>query len=156
MNFCEIKLFSETNKKFKIQYFENRLYIESNNIPEELIYHYNTTTVNPGCTEDRLFINVSTNCKTDTQCFSNKCIDNTCKRNVEANIKRCDFICKRPNVFTPNPHCYTNCGRMIGDDCTKDEDCSFKFCYHGSCFEDNYRPSEGDDIELVTNLERNL
>ncbi|OUM59713.1 hypothetical protein PIROE2DRAFT_14684 [Piromyces sp. E2] len=184
--------------------YTHTISIESNDIPDELINRFNTTTVNTGCTENRLYyckddvcacldkdltkpfielpdkngyihryilipyvydyeyikayytksnnntnINLSTNCKTDTQCFSNKCIDNTCEYNAEANIKRCDTICKRPTVFTPSSPCYIYCGRMLGEDCTKDEDCSFKYCYKGRCSEDNYRPSEHDDIEYV-------
>jgi len=44
-------------------------------------------------------IHVSTDCKIDVQCYSNKCFNNTCIYNVEANIERCDTLFTRHTSF---------------------------------------------------------
>jgi len=90
---------------------------------------------------------VSIDCKIDTQCFSNKCIDNRCTYNADANVERCDFIYTRPTTFTPKQE-YLNCGRMIGESCSKDADCSFKDCENGRCYINHYEPSEIDALWL--------
>ena len=66
-------------------------------------------------------IHVSTDCKTDTQCFSNKCINNTCTFNIEANIERCDVLYTHPTVSSRSEE-YVNCGRMLGESCNRNDD----------------------------------
>jgi len=58
-------------------------------------------------------ISVSTDCKLDSQCFSNKCLNNTCTYNVEANVERCDLLYTHHTIHSPS-EVYTNCGRMLG------------------------------------------
>ncbi|ORX35518.1 hypothetical protein BCR36DRAFT_263374, partial [Piromyces finnis] len=86
-------------------------------------------------------IDVSTDCKTDTQCFSNKCFNNTCTYNVNANVESCDTIYTETTLFSEsNSDIY--CGLMVGESCTKDIDCSFKACYNGTCHKIQYIPTD--------------
>jgi len=92
-------------------------------------------------------IHVSTDCRTDAQCFSNKCLNNTCTYNVEANIERCDTIRTRHTLSSPSKE-YTNCGRMVGEVCTKSSDCSFNSCSNGECSFGNYGHYDTDVIKV--------
>jgi len=57
--------------------------------------------------------NTSTECTKDAQCFTNKCVNNTCTFNENGNITRCR---------------YGRCGRFIGDPCLNKNDCSEGEC----------------------------
>jgi len=93
-------------------------------------------------------IHVSTDCKTDNQCFSNKCFNSTCTYNINANVERCDMLYTKPTLSSPS-NSYINCGRMIGESCTKATDCSFKNCnIRGECSSGHYEPSETNVVTL--------
>jgi len=91
-------------------------------------------------------IHISTDCKTDTQCYSNKCFNNTCTYNVEANVERCNLLYTHPTLFSTVKE-YMKCGRMIGESCTKNSDCSSNIC-DGNCYYNSYKPSESDSFML--------
>ncbi|ORX40405.1 hypothetical protein BCR36DRAFT_339126 [Piromyces finnis] len=91
-------------------------------------------------------IHVSTDCKTDSQCFSNKCINNRCIKNLEVNIEHCVSLYIRPSAFYSSYIGYTKCGRMPGEPCIKNSDCSSNKCYRGTCITNNYTPSDSDGI----------
>ncbi|OUM62487.1 hypothetical protein PIROE2DRAFT_11242 [Piromyces sp. E2] len=93
-------------------------------------------------------INISTNCKTDTQCFSNKCINNSCVFNINSNVERCDTLYEKPFLDTVSKE-YTHCGRAVGESCTKNSECSFDNCDNGICSDSHYVPSEYDRFEVV-------
>ncbi|OUM57699.1 hypothetical protein PIROE2DRAFT_17225 [Piromyces sp. E2] len=145
-----MKNFYFTNKYIQYGYI-GTISIESVDIPDKLIYHLNTITSYIKNKPPKFYryilttyatgyeniisqyidshnnsetIHVSTDCKIDTQCFSNKCINNSCTYNAEANVIQE----------------YMNCGRMIGESCSKDTDCS--------CFNNHYEPSEIDALDL--------
>ncbi|ORX50355.1 hypothetical protein BCR36DRAFT_412379 [Piromyces finnis] len=92
-------------------------------------------------------IHVSTNCTTDSQCFLNKCIENTCEHNIKANVERCDIVYTKPSIFSHGKE-YLNCGRMLGEICLKDSDCSFNSCKGITCSDIRYIPSDTDVIDL--------
>ncbi|OUM61996.1 hypothetical protein PIROE2DRAFT_11811 [Piromyces sp. E2] len=93
-------------------------------------------------------INVSTNCKTDTQCFSNKCFNNSCVFNINSNVERCDTLYEKPFLDTVSKE-YTHCGRAVGESCTKNSECSFDNCDNGICSDSHYVPSEYDRFKVV-------
>ena len=159
--------------------YEYTINIESNYIPDEFIYYFNSTT---GFNKNKLFSNkikrgvkhtyfcknnmclriedynikpfiefpdengyihkyiltpyndsnnetnfVSTECKNNTQCLSNKCLNKTCTYNEKSNIERCDVMYTAVTLFSFSEE-YVYCGKMIGESCTKNSECSFKLC----------------------------
>ena len=87
-------------------------------------------------------IHVSVDCKGDNQCFSNKCVNNACTYNANSDVQRCDVIYTEATIFSHSEK-YINCGRMLGESCTKDTDCSSNICFRdGKCLENTYRPSD--------------
>ncbi|ORX42218.1 hypothetical protein BCR36DRAFT_254592, partial [Piromyces finnis] len=62
--------------------------------------------------------NTSTECNKDAQCFTNKCVNHTCKFNENNIITRLRYGRK---------------GRFIGDPCVNDNDCSEGEC-NGECY----------------------
>jgi len=85
-------------------------------------------------------ISVSTDCKTDTKCFSNRCFNNVCIYNENANVENCDTLYTKPPLFSEKER-YKYCGRMLGESCTKDIDCSSKYCKDNTCHKNYYEPS---------------
>ncbi|OUM56394.1 hypothetical protein PIROE2DRAFT_19011, partial [Piromyces sp. E2] len=157
--------------------------IESNDIPDELIYHFNTTnsiikndsqniisftrfTENPTiiCNTDNPHYfsyaygyksiisnyeyynndtHVSVACKNNIQCFSNKCVNNTCTSNIEANIERCDTLYTEKTIEK-----YLHCGHMLHEYCTENIECSFNNCSYNKCSDIHYIPSESDTVVI--------
>ncbi|ORX49572.1 hypothetical protein BCR36DRAFT_254448, partial [Piromyces finnis] len=116
---------------FCILFFQNGythiITIESDNIPYEYIYHLNVTTNSIECvfyckicnrseTQFNRYIlhpyvmyhnptisnNTSTECNKDAQCFTNKCVNHTCKFNENNIITRLRYGRK---------------GKFVGDPC---------------------------------------
>ncbi|KAL6600835.1 hypothetical protein U3516DRAFT_84354, partial [Neocallimastix sp. 'constans'] len=164
--------------------------VESEDIPEKLIYHYNTlktfekTDNRKGiCKYDVCFnlmlkkpfielpdtngtlhiyivepyqahynvnkemLPFSTKCKSNEQCFSDKCVNNTCIRNLQANILRCDTLYTHPHLFISQKS-FIHCGRMLGDSCDKNDECSSNYCEEPYCYENPYQPSDTDTMNL--------
>ncbi|OUM63776.1 hypothetical protein PIROE2DRAFT_9640 [Piromyces sp. E2] len=71
---------------------------------------------------------ISTECTKDAQCFTNKCVNNTCIFNENNIITRCR---------------YGRCGRFIGDPCVNKYDCS-----EGDCDRKCYIPDPPKIREL--------
>jgi len=69
-------------------------------------------------------------CKNDSECLYNKCIDNHCVFNDEAQVVHCDTIY---NFFALFEYSYIHCGRGYHDPCNKNNECSSKKCMKGSC-----------------------
>ena len=91
--------------------------------------------------KDNKTIHVSTDCKTDTQCFSNKCFNNTCTYNENANVVRCDPVYEvQKTLLSESYTLNVYCGRMLGEYCTKNTDCSYKSCGDNRCQVNNYVP----------------
>jgi len=170
--------------------YEYTINVESNYIPDELIYHFNTTTslnknnllnsksnrgiecsfyckndiclavkqnnikpfiefpdengyihkyiLNPYTNDykknlyeyndsNNKTILVSTECKNDTQCLSNKCLYETCTYNENSNIERCDVMYTKATIFSSSEE-YIYCGKMIGESCKRNSECSYKSC----------------------------
>jgi len=40
------------------------------------------------------------NVKTDEQCFSNKCVENTCRYNAESDMEYCNDVYTKPTIFS--------------------------------------------------------
>jgi hypothetical protein len=118
----------------------NYILVPYTDINNNFIYNDDNSTNNET-------IYVSTNCKTDLQCFSNKCIANECTYNVDSNISRCDYVYVKPSVFSKQKH-HHHCGRMLGEKCTKHVDCSFEQCDNGICSMNYYVPSESDNLTI--------
>eukprot|EP00833_Pecoramyces_ruminatium_P002575 jgi/Orpsp1_1/1176607/evm.model.c7180000058289.1 len=66
----------------------------------------------------------------------------------EFNVEPCDTLYTKPTIFSHHFKEYLYCGRMIGEYCTKDEECSFKNC-DGWCSDIHYVPSDTDDLMLA-------
>jgi len=93
-------------------------------------------------------ISVSTDCRTNSQFFSNNCNNNTCTYNSESDVERCDILYTKPSVNTDSKR-YNYCGRMIGELCTNDLECSFKNCDSHICSNNYYEPSESDAFAVA-------
>ncbi|KAL6593398.1 hypothetical protein U3516DRAFT_917247 [Neocallimastix sp. 'constans'] len=89
----------------------------------------------------------STKCKSNEQCFSDKCVNNTCIRNLQSKISRCDTLYTRPHLFISQKKSI-HCGRMLGDPCDKNDECSSNYCEKNYCYENPYRPSDTDTMNL--------
>jgi len=74
--------------------------------------------------------NISIMCKSDSECFFNKCIDNNCVFNKESTIYHCDIIYKYFAIFE---HSYVHCGKTYNDVCTNNNECSSNKCQEGIC-----------------------
>ncbi|ORX51834.1 hypothetical protein BCR36DRAFT_254909, partial [Piromyces finnis] len=94
---------------------------------------YNKSNLNYIETINNETVHVYIGCKTDNQCFSNKCVNNICEFNDEANIERCDTLYIKSNFFSQRPKHYTHCGRFPYFSCTKNEECSFNTYNGGEC-----------------------
>ncbi|KAL6597579.1 hypothetical protein LY90DRAFT_629380 [Neocallimastix californiae] len=72
-------------------------------------------------------------------------------------LNRCDNIYTKRTIFS-NSILYSYCGRMVGEYCTEDADCSFKNCQknkkcsskncEGMCSSIHYEPSDSDTVTL--------
>jgi len=97
--------------------------------------------------------NISVICKTDSECFFNKCIDNNCVFNKESPIYHCDIIYKYFAIFE---HSYVHCGKTYNDVCTNNNECSSNKCQKGICNTYIKIPDESTDsgktIETVYSL----
>ncbi|ORX52629.1 hypothetical protein BCR36DRAFT_286464, partial [Piromyces finnis] len=73
-------------------------------------------------------------CTKDSQCLTNKCIDNYCRFNDEVIIIHCGEIASF-NAFKNkyNTYTHTHCGKLYGDTCNNDDECSSKSCTNGTC-----------------------
>jgi len=94
-------------------------------------------------TENNKNVSVSTDCKTNSQCFSNKCVNNLCDFNINSNVKRCDIVYEKPSLNSSGKE-YIKCGRMVGEYCTNNSDCSFNNCVNKKCSDIHDKPSEWD------------
>ncbi|KAL6595870.1 hypothetical protein U3516DRAFT_817613 [Neocallimastix sp. 'constans'] len=94
--------------------------------------------------DDLLF---STKCKSNEQCFSDKCVNNTCIRNLQTNILRCDTLYNRPHLFISQKSSI-HCGRMLGNPCDKNDECSSNYCEKNYCYENPYQLSDTDTMNL--------
>ncbi|OUM57343.1 hypothetical protein PIROE2DRAFT_17711 [Piromyces sp. E2] len=86
---------------------------------------------------------ISVACKNNIQCFSNKCVNNTCISNIEANIERCDTLYTEKTIEK-----YLHCGRMLNEYCTENVECSFNNCSNNRCSDIHYIPSESDTVVI--------
>ncbi|ORX65994.1 hypothetical protein BCR32DRAFT_272679 [Anaeromyces robustus] len=95
--------------------------------------------------------NVSVDCKTDDQCFSDNCVNNMCTYNANSDVERCDIVYTRPTIFSSTKE-YVNCGRMIGEFCTKDSDCSTNNCSESDreCLDIGYIPSDTNELTVLS------
>jgi len=73
---------------------------------------------------------LSLKCNNDSECLYNKCIDNHCVFNDEAQVVHCDTIY---NFFALFEYSYIHCGKGYHDPCNKNNECSSKKCMEGSC-----------------------
>jgi len=95
------------------------------------------------------------NVKTDEQCFSNKCVENTCRYNAESDMEYCNDVYTKPTIFSQSKKKKKKkkkkkdlyCGRMVGEYCAKNSDCSYKNCTGGRCSDIHYEPS---DVDVIT------
>ncbi|ORX41607.1 hypothetical protein BCR36DRAFT_310523 [Piromyces finnis] len=110
------------------------------------INYYETTITNFIESNKNETIHVSTDCKTDNQCFSNKCINNRCVKNLEVNIEYCDTVYLGLSCFIFSHIYYNKCGRMSGESCINNSDCSFDKCYKGTCVENINKPSDSEGL----------
>ena len=83
-------------------------------------------------------------CTTDSQCLSNKCIDNCCVFNEETPVVHCDNIYSYPTLFRDRSS-YMHCGKAWRDTCKTDDECSSKICFDvGYCNMQMNGPKQSD------------
>ncbi|OUM62837.1 hypothetical protein PIROE2DRAFT_10758 [Piromyces sp. E2] len=82
-----------------------------------------------------------TKCTKDTQCLSNKCVDNYCRFNDESPIIHCEDI-PSYNVFQNSYNSYIHCGKIYRDTCKNDDECSFLTCEKGMCGRELFKYSD--------------
>jgi len=87
---------------------------------------------------------ISDNCTNDSQCLSNKCIDNCCIFNDKVPIVHCD------NIYLGYRKSYMYCGKAYLDNCTIDEECSSQICYNETCRMQLHGPSDSDTMPTDT------
>ncbi|ORY54063.1 hypothetical protein LY90DRAFT_507942 [Neocallimastix californiae] len=107
--------------------------VESDDLPYEYAYHVNTTTNSIEECEfclASLSDKTSIRCTKDSQCFTNKCVNNICVFNENGDIKLC-----------VDGHC----GRFMGDPCTTRDECAEGDC-DGVCHYPE-QPEGESDIE---------
>eukprot|EP00833_Pecoramyces_ruminatium_P009501 jgi/Orpsp1_1/1183533/evm.model.c7180000085632.1 len=68
----------------------------------------------------------STLCSSNSECFSDKCVNSYCVFNDEL-VSSCDSIYISPSIFTER-HSYMHCGRVLNEPCENDDECSSKKC----------------------------
>jgi len=61
---------------------------------------------------------------------------------ADSDVERCDVMYTENIVFMSNKE-FVHCGKMLGDSCTSNEECSYKNCFHEVCIEHHYIPSDG-------------
>jgi len=71
-------------------------------------------------------------CKNDSDCLSNKCVNNFCVFNDETPIEHCDDIYTEPG-FLRFRSSYMYCGKAAGDSCKDNNECSSKKCLSNIC-----------------------
>ncbi|OUM57677.1 hypothetical protein PIROE2DRAFT_64865 [Piromyces sp. E2] len=64
-------------------------------------------------------------CYNDSDCFYNKCIDNTCVYNGDSSVTHCDTIYKYFAIFE---YSYIHCGKDYGEQCNESNECSSNIC----------------------------
>ncbi|ORX78048.1 hypothetical protein BCR32DRAFT_247470 [Anaeromyces robustus] len=70
---------------------------------------------------------VSVQCEYDSQCLSNKCMNNHCIFNDNNPIEHCDSIYSY-NQFLDRRTSYIHCGKPYLDSCENNDECSSKKC----------------------------
>jgi len=91
---------------------------------------------------------VSYECTTDSECLSNKCINNYCVFNEETPLVHCDDIYIQPSLFKKRSS-YIYCGKAANDICENNDECSFKQCYDGICLQQEKGPSDSESMILL-------
>ena len=85
---------------------------------------------------------IDLNCKNDSECFYNKCIDNYCVYNEDPSITHCDYVHKGFAMFQ---YTFVHCGKTYDDICKHDNECSSYSCNNKRCIPNYYVPSESTD-----------
>eukprot|EP00833_Pecoramyces_ruminatium_P014520 jgi/Orpsp1_1/1188552/evm.model.d7180000065679.1 len=89
-------------------------------------------------------LSLSVECTADSQCLSNKCIDNYCVFNDETPIVHCD------DIYTGKRNSYMHCGKPYHEPCKTDDECSSKKCStDGTCSMQREGPSESINIDSI-------
>jgi len=80
------------------------------------------------------YVGISSKCTSDSQCLTNKCINNYCTFNEENPSEFCMDIYSYFLIFR---YSYMHCGKAISDACKKNKECASKICHnygnYGSC-----------------------
>jgi len=84
-------------------------------------------------------------CNADSDCLSNKCIDNYCAFNEENPIETCVNIYDI-NTITGSMSNHMNCGKSFGEKCSINGECASLNCYE-TC-QESKQPSESDYIGI--------
>lgn len=82
-----------------------------------------------------------TNCTTNSDCLSNKCLKNVCVFNDENPIVHCD------DIYLGGKKSYMHCGKPYYDTCKTDDECSSEICV------DVCSSKICDDEEKVCNMQ---
>ncbi|ORX76557.1 hypothetical protein BCR32DRAFT_248653 [Anaeromyces robustus] len=87
---------------------------------------------------------ISLDCTSDSQCLSNKCIDNVCVFNEDSPIDFCTSVYK--HIIFLVGYTYMHCGKMIGEPCQNNKECGSKNCLLGGYCGTTYGPSDTNAI----------
>jgi len=87
---------------------------------------------------------ISLDCTSNSQCLSNKCIDNVCVFNEYKPIDFCTTIYKR--IIFRIGYTYMHCGKMIGEPCIKNKECGSNNCLLDGICGTTYGPSDTDGM----------
>ncbi|OUM57655.1 hypothetical protein PIROE2DRAFT_17294 [Piromyces sp. E2] len=98
-------------------------------------------------------ISVSLKCNNDSECFSNKCIDNYYVYNEESSIVHCDIIYGYFSIFD---YSYIHCGKGYNEPCTSNSECSSKKCGGKPKTCSNFVTTPSDSVASIRNMESGI
>ncbi|ORX78030.1 hypothetical protein BCR32DRAFT_270279 [Anaeromyces robustus] len=91
---------------------------------------------------------ISIQCEYDSQCLSNKCMNNHCIFNDNNPIEHCDSIYSY-NKFLDRRTSYIHCGKPYRDSCENNEECSSKKCAENkTCLMQLDGPSDSEGFDM--------
>jgi len=87
-----------------------------------------------------------TNCTSNSDCLSNKCLKSVCVFNDENPIVHCD------DIYLGGGRSYMHCGKPYHDTCKTDDECSSKICFEDNTCNMQYEgpsDSEGGAMGMI-------